>query len=179
MAVLLPAGRATHVHNKVHIVVEEGSDIEAEYNSSRVSHTGQFFFEDSLLDTIYALYPYRSAICTDCISKFKVISKIAHGQHISSRNAANRSMRHSRLKETCGCSRHTAGGSTGRTALADDSIFASSDDYTQIFTINYVDSNDISAGLVASVTAVVDPTTTAAATNSGMGGDPLNLVPGP
>jgi hypothetical protein len=57
---LLLAGRATHIHNKVHIIVDDGADIEAEYNTSRVSHTGQFFFEDSFLDMVYQLYPYRS-----------------------------------------------------------------------------------------------------------------------
>ena len=45
----------------MHIVVNETSDVEAEYDSSRVSHTGQFFFEDSLLDAVYAVYPYRLA----------------------------------------------------------------------------------------------------------------------
>ena len=40
-------GRAVHIHVKVHV-------------SGRVVHTGQFFFNDSLTDTVYRAAPYKS-----------------------------------------------------------------------------------------------------------------------
>ncbi len=54
------AGRAAHVHTKVHVPTEVGDVLdEADYSNSYVSHTGRFYFEDSFLDSIYQLYPYR------------------------------------------------------------------------------------------------------------------------
>lgn len=52
------------------------------------------------------------------------------------------------------CSRHTG----DRTALTDDGIFQSSGpDNTLLFDINEVQPGNLSAGLIGSVTAVVDP----------------------
>ena len=53
------AGRVTHIHTKVHIVDELESSLSLEYAESHVAHTGQFFFEEELLDRVFALYPYR------------------------------------------------------------------------------------------------------------------------
>lgn len=56
------AGRVTHIHTKVHIIEEMEASVQAEYADSYVAHTGQFFFEEALLDSIYAISPYRHVL---------------------------------------------------------------------------------------------------------------------
>lgn len=58
---LASAGRVTHIHMKVHIVDDIEETLQLEYSDSYVAHTGQFFFTEALLDSVYALPPYRSA----------------------------------------------------------------------------------------------------------------------
>jgi protocatechuate 3,4-dioxygenase beta subunit len=49
------AGRAVHIHAKVHIAGEaDGST----YTGGHVSHTGQMFFDDTVSDEVFALAPY-------------------------------------------------------------------------------------------------------------------------
>ncbi|CAF1349450.1 unnamed protein product [Adineta steineri] len=55
-------GRATHMHVKVHIdaslSIMDGGAIYTK--GGHVSHTGQFFFDDSLTDAVATVYPYTT-----------------------------------------------------------------------------------------------------------------------
>lgn len=55
------AGRVTHIHIKVHITDDVSASLETEYTDSHLAHTGQFFFPEDLIDSVYALSPYRLA----------------------------------------------------------------------------------------------------------------------
>jgi protocatechuate 3,4-dioxygenase beta subunit len=51
------AGRATHIHVKVHIGGTNGGTT---YSGGHVSHTGQLFFDDAISGQVYVLAPYTS-----------------------------------------------------------------------------------------------------------------------
>jgi protocatechuate 3,4-dioxygenase beta subunit len=51
------AGRATHIHVKVHI---GGTKSATTYSGGHVSHTGQLFFDDAISGQVYLLAPYTS-----------------------------------------------------------------------------------------------------------------------
>jgi protocatechuate 3,4-dioxygenase beta subunit len=50
-------GRAIHIHTKVHI---GGSVVGSTYQGGHVSHTGQFFFDESMTAQVKLLSPYTS-----------------------------------------------------------------------------------------------------------------------
>jgi protocatechuate 3,4-dioxygenase beta subunit len=49
------AGRATHIHAKVHIA---GTASAGTYSGGHVSHTGQLFFDDAISTSVFRLTPY-------------------------------------------------------------------------------------------------------------------------
>jgi protocatechuate 3,4-dioxygenase beta subunit len=51
------AGRATHIHVKVHIGGAKGG---TSYSGGHVSHTGQVFFDDAISGQVYALEAYAA-----------------------------------------------------------------------------------------------------------------------
>lgn len=54
-------GRATHIHVKVHIgasLVSIGGIVHV--TGGHVSHTGQFFFDDTMTDAVATFYPYST-----------------------------------------------------------------------------------------------------------------------
>lgn len=51
------AGRATHIHAKVHIA---GAVSDGAYAGGHVSHTGQILFDDAISTEVYRLHPYTS-----------------------------------------------------------------------------------------------------------------------
>jgi protocatechuate 3,4-dioxygenase beta subunit len=51
------AGRATHIHVKVHI---SGTTMNGTYSGGHVSHTGQLLFDDAISTEVYELAPYTS-----------------------------------------------------------------------------------------------------------------------
>jgi hypothetical protein len=54
-------GRATHMHVKVHIGASLASINGAIHvKGGHVSHTGQFFFDDTLTDIVAKIYPYTT-----------------------------------------------------------------------------------------------------------------------
>jgi hypothetical protein len=54
-------GRATHMHVKVHIGASLASINGAIHvKGGHVSHTGQFFFDDSLTDAVATIHPYTT-----------------------------------------------------------------------------------------------------------------------
>ncbi|KAK9838234.1 hypothetical protein WJX84_012318 [Apatococcus fuscideae] len=62
------AGRATHIHAKIHVPLNKSSSAETEFTNSHISHTGQVFFNDTLTNAIYRNYaPYinKDASSTD------------------------------------------------------------------------------------------------------------------
>jgi protocatechuate 3,4-dioxygenase beta subunit len=52
------AGRATHIHVKVHI---GGTRTKAAYRGGHLCHTGQMFFDESVTDAVYATSPYDTS----------------------------------------------------------------------------------------------------------------------
>jgi protocatechuate 3,4-dioxygenase beta subunit len=52
------AGRATHIHVKVHI---GGKRTKKTYSGGHVSHTGQMLFHESVTDAVYATSPYDAS----------------------------------------------------------------------------------------------------------------------
>lgn len=52
------------MHTMIHLsdATAEASESD-EYEESRSVHTGQFYFEEELLDAVYQLYPYRYDSC--------------------------------------------------------------------------------------------------------------------
>jgi protocatechuate 3,4-dioxygenase beta subunit len=52
------AGRATHIHVKVHI---GGTRTKKSYRGGHVCHTGQLLFDESVTDTVYATSPYDTS----------------------------------------------------------------------------------------------------------------------
>jgi hypothetical protein len=52
------AGRATHIHVKVHI---GGTRTKVSYRGGHVCHTGQLLFDESVTDTVYATSPYDTS----------------------------------------------------------------------------------------------------------------------
>jgi protocatechuate 3,4-dioxygenase beta subunit len=52
------AGRATHIHVKVHI---GGKRTKKSYGGGHVSHTGQIFFNEGVTDSVYATSPYDTS----------------------------------------------------------------------------------------------------------------------
>lgn len=55
------AGRATHIHAKVHIA---GAVSGGAYSGGHVSHTGQMFFDDAISTSVYRLDPYSGDTAT-------------------------------------------------------------------------------------------------------------------
>jgi protocatechuate 3,4-dioxygenase beta subunit len=55
------AGRATHIHVKVHI---GGKRTKKTYQGGHVCHTGQMLFDESVTDAVYATSPYSSSTIT-------------------------------------------------------------------------------------------------------------------
>ncbi len=51
------AGRATHIHVKVHI---GGTRTKKSYSGGHVCHTGQLLFNEAVTDSVYATAPYTS-----------------------------------------------------------------------------------------------------------------------
>jgi protocatechuate 3,4-dioxygenase beta subunit len=52
------AGRATHIHVKVHI---GGTRTKKSYSGGHLSHTGQMLFDEGMNSKVYALSPYSSS----------------------------------------------------------------------------------------------------------------------
>jgi protocatechuate 3,4-dioxygenase beta subunit len=67
------AGRATHVHIKVHI---GGKRTQKTYSGGHVCHTGQMFFDEGVSDEVYELSPYdKSTVARVPNSQDRVFSQ--------------------------------------------------------------------------------------------------------
>jgi protocatechuate 3,4-dioxygenase beta subunit len=74
------AGRATHIHVKVHI---GGARTKETYSGGHVCHTGQLLFAEGVTDAVYATSPYSAS----------TVARVANAEdHVYSQEGGKRSM---------------------------------------------------------------------------------------